>query len=180
VGGGLLDLLAVDVDVPMGVGVCIHLSATRSLPGRKRTKLTCVWNVEASLVLANLLHSRDGLVVQLNLLEVGLDARGSDGLGDDAVATDLGPGENDLGTSDGLAKLLGETLGRGDDVGVGDEEGLADAVVSKGRVGGDVDVLLLAVLDVFFLLEAGVSLDLVDGGNNARVGDNGIELAGER
>lgn len=149
------------------------------MPGRKRTKLTCVWNVEASLVLANLLDSRNGLVVELNLLEVGLDAGGSDGLGDDTVATDLGPGENDLGTSDGLAKLLGEALGRGDDVGVGDEEGLANAVVSKGRVGSDVDVLLLAVLDMLFLLEAGVSLDLVDGGNNTGVGDDGIELAGE-
>ena len=39
---------------------------------------------------ANLLHF---LVQQLDLLEVVADARGGDGLGDDTVAADLGPGE---------------------------------------------------------------------------------------
>ena len=113
---------------------------------------------------------------ELDLLEVGGDTSGSDGLGDDTVATDLGPGEDDLGGGDLLAETLAGLLGDGLDLGAGDEEGLADHVVAEGGVGGDVDALLLAVLDQLGALEDGVTLDLVGGGDDAGSVDDGLEL----
>lgn len=100
-----------------------------------------------------------------------MDAAGGDGLGDDAVAADLGPGEDDLGAG-GLV-LLGD-LGDG---GVVDEEGEVEAVVAKGRVGGDVDVLLLAEGDELVVLQqARVALDLVGGGDDAGGLDDGLDV----
>lgn len=113
---------------------------------------------------------------ELDLLEVGGDTSGSDGLGDDTVATDLGPGEDDLGGGDLLAETLAGLLGDSLDLGAGDEEGLADHVVAEGGVGGDVDALLLAVLDQLGALEDGVTLDLVGGGDDAGSVDDGLEL----
>lgn len=100
-----------------------------------------------------------------------MDAAGGDGLGNDGVAADLGPGEDDLGG--GGVELLSDLL---DDV-VLDEQGQAEAVVAEGGVGGDVDALLLGVLDEgVVLLEEGVALDLVDGGDDAGGVDNGLEV----
>ena len=70
----LLSLIAEDVDVP---------SRLVSDEG----------NVVAALLLANLLNLLDVLLGEIDLLEVGGDALGSDGLGDDTVTTDLSPGE---------------------------------------------------------------------------------------
>lgn len=64
-----------------------------------------VGDVETTgLVLANALDLLKVLAGKLNLLEVLLDARGSDGLGDDGVSADLSPGKDDLGGS-GLVLL---------------------------------------------------------------------------
>lgn len=86
-----------------------------------------VRNVEAAgLLLANLLDLGEVVFRQINLLEVLLDARRGDGLGDDGVAANLGPGEDDL--RGGGADAGGDLL----DGGVLDEEGLADHVVAEG------------------------------------------------
>lgn len=45
------------------------------------------------------------------------------------------------------------------------------------RVGGDVDALLLAVLDQVVALQDGVAFDLVGGGNDASAIDDGLELS---
>jgi len=92
------------------------------------------------------------------------------------VAADLGPGEDDLGGSDGLALLLGEVLGDGLDLGGVDEQGQTDGVVAKGRVGGDDDALLLAVLNQGVVGETRVAFDLVGGGDNAGGLDDSLEL----
>lgn len=64
-----------------------------------------VGDVETTgLVLADALDLLKVLAGKLNLLEVLLDARGSDGLGDNGVAANLGPGKDDLGGS-GLVLL---------------------------------------------------------------------------
>lgn len=113
----------------------------------------------------------DVVVIELDLLEVGGDAAGGDGLGDNAVAADLGPSQDDLGTS-GVV-LLGDGL----DGGVGDEKGQAEAVVSEGRIGGDVDALLLGVGDQgVVLVQAWVALDLVDRGADAGGFLDGLEV----
>lgn len=92
------------------------------------------------------------------------------------MAAELGPGEDDLGGGDGLAGGLGETLGDGLDLVGVDEQGHAPAVVAKGRVGGNVDVVLGAELDQRRVGEAGVTLDLVDGGGDTGVLDDGLKL----
>lgn len=92
------------------------------------------------------------------------------------MAANLGPGEDDLGGGDGLALLLGEALGDGLDLGGVDEQGEAAGVVAKGRVGGDDDALLLAVLDQGVVGQTGVALDLVGGGDNAGGLDDGLDL----
>lgn len=90
-----------------------------------RGERTCQRNVEAlGVLLANLVDGLDILVVDLDFLEVGRDAAGSDRLGDHTVATGLGPRQDDL-CAGGLV-LLGD-LGDG---GVVDEQGLAEAVVA--------------------------------------------------
>lgn len=87
------------------------------------------------------------------------------------MAADLGPGENDLGA--GGVVLLGDGL----DGGVGDEQGQAEAVVAEGRVGGDVDALLLGVGDQgVVLVQARVALDLVDRGDHAGGVGDGLEV----
>ena len=115
-----------------------------------------------------------------------MDAGCGDGLGDDGVATLLGPGEDNL--CGGGANAAGNLL---DDL-VLDEKGLADHVVTESLSGvsicqpawyeqtygvlGDVNVLLLAVLDQLGALEDGVTLDLVGGGDDAGSVDDGLEL----
>lgn len=92
------------------------------------------------------------------------------------MSTNLGPGEDDLGSGHGLALLLGELLGDGLDLGGVDEQGRANVVVAKGGVGGDDDVLLGAVLNQRQVREQWVALDLVDGGDNASLLDDGLDL----
>lgn len=113
VSGRLLVLLAEDVNVPAG------------LVGHVR-------GVVAAAVLAELGDLGNLLAGELDLLEVLDNARGSDGLGDDRVAADLGPVEDDLGGGDGLAGALGGLLSDGLDVGVGDEKRNVEHVVSEG------------------------------------------------
>lgn len=155
-GGVLLLLITKDVNVPLG-------AVSRG-------------DVEALGLLAELAELLDGLGVKLNLLEVLTDARGGDGLGDDEVAVEGRPGEDDLGGGDGLALGGAEALGDGLDLGDVDEEGEAPGVVAKGGVGGQDDALLLEVCDELGVGEARVALDLVDGGDDAGVLDDGLEL----
>lgn len=70
----LLSLITEDVDVP-----------SRLVSDER--------NVVAALLLANLLNLLDVLLGEIDLLEVGGDALGSDGFGDDTVTTDLSPGK---------------------------------------------------------------------------------------
>jgi hypothetical protein len=126
--------------------------------------------VATTLVSANLLNLLKVLLGQLDLLEVVADAGCGDGLGDDRVATDLCPGEDDL--CGGSVETLGDLL---DDL-VLDEEGFANHVVAEGRVLGDVNTLLAAPLDEVGLEETGVALDLVGGGGDTGAVDEGLEV----
>lgn len=138
--------------------------------------LTGGGDVVALRVLANLGNGLDGLIVELNLLEVGADAARGHRLGDDAASTDLGPGEDDLGRGNLGTLGLGQAVGDGLDLGGVDKEGVAKAVVAKGRVGGDVDVLLVAVVEELAAREPGVALDLVDGRDDTGIVDDSFEL----
>lgn len=95
------------------------------------------------------------------------------------MTTDLGPGENDLGRRDRLALGLGEALGDGLDVGLVDQEGHANVVVSKGGVSRDQDVLLGAVVDHGGVGQPGVALNLVNRRNDTGVVDDSLELPDE-
>lgn len=139
-------------------------------------RLTVEGNVEAVRGLAKLVQRSNSLVIQVNLLEVLGNASLGDRLGDDGVAANLGPGEDDLGGGDGLALLLGQVLGDGLDLVGVDEQRDALGVVAKGGVGGDDDALLGAVLDQGRVGETRVALDLVGGGDDAGGRDNGLEL----
>lgn len=139
-------------------------------------RLTVEGNVEAVGSLAKLVQRSDSLVVQVNLLEVLGNASLGDGLGDDGVAANLGPGEDDLGGGDGLALLLGQVLGDGLDLVGVDEQREALGVVAKGGVGGDDDALLGGVLDQGRVGETRVALDLVGGGDDTGGGDDSLEL----
>jgi hypothetical protein len=92
------------------------------------------------------------------------------------VAVEGRPGEDDLGGGDGLALGGAEALGDGLDLGDVDEEREAPGVVAKGGVGSQNDALLLEVCDELGVGEARVALDLVDGGDDAGVLDDGLEL----
>ncbi len=127
-------------------------------------------------LVTNLINSLNSLLVELNLLEVLTNARGSDGLGDDGVAANLSPGQQDVSGGDGLALGGREALSGGLDVGVSDEQRRADGVVAEGRVRCDDDALLGAVLDQLGRLEARVALDLVRGGDDASGIDGSLEL----
>lgn len=59
----------------------------------------------------------------------------------------------------------------------GDEERNVKHVVAKGRVGSDVDALLLAVFNKVVALQHGVTLNLVGGGDNTGAVNNGLELS---
>lgn len=109
----LLLLLTEDVDIPA-------------------RRVSNVRSVVASAVLAQLGHLGDFLGSELHLLEVLLDAGRRHRLGDDTVAADLGPGQDDLGRGDGGAEALGGGLSDFLDFGAGDEEGDAEAVVAEG------------------------------------------------
>jgi hypothetical protein len=147
-----------------------------------------VRNVEPTrLLLANLLNLHEVLFRELDLLEVLLNARRGDRLGDDAVSADLCPGENDL--CGGSAVGLGDGL----DGVVLDEQGNVEHVVAEclivlaclcgfvwllaaHRVLGDVNVLLLAVCDELGLEEAWVALNLVGSGSDTGTVDECLEV----
>jgi len=85
-----------------------------------------VGNVEAARLLdADLLNLLEVLLLELNLLEILLNARRSDRLGDDAVSTDRCPCEDDLC---GCGVVLGGDFLDGS---VLDEEGLVEHVVAE-------------------------------------------------
>ena len=109
----LLLFLAEDVDIPPG-----HVGDVRG--------------VITSALLAQFGHLGNLLRGKFNLLEVGLDTRCRHRLGDDAVATDLGPGQDDLGGGNLGAESLGRRLGNLLDLGAGDQQGNAEAVVTEG------------------------------------------------
>ena len=151
-GGLLLLRLVEDVDGPPG------------LVGN-------VWDVEAArLVLANLLNLLEVLLGKLDLLEVVTDTAGGDGLGNDGVTANLGPGKDDLsrGSTDAVGDLL--------DGLVGNEQGLTDHVVAEGRVLSDVNTLLTHPLDEVGLEEARVALDLVGSGGDTSSVDQSLEV----
>jgi hypothetical protein len=88
-------------------------------------RLTGLGNVETLGLLAELLKLLDSLLVDLNLLEVAANASGSNGLGNDDLVVEGGPGEDNLGGGDLLALGLAEALSDGLDLGGVDEERLA-------------------------------------------------------
>ena len=92
------------------------------------------------------------------------------------MAAHLGPGQDDLRRCHGPTHTLGGTVGDLLDLVPGDEKGFTDHVVTKGRVGGDVDALLLAVGDQGVGLQERVTFDLVGSGNDAGGSDDGLEL----
>lgn len=92
------------------------------------------------------------------------------------MAAQLRPCEDDLGGRDRLALGLGQALRNRLDLGRVDQQRQAPGVVAKGRVRRDQDVLLGGVLDELGVGDAWVTLDLVDGGDDASVLDDGLEL----
>lgn len=90
----------------------------------------------------------------------------------------LAPRQNHLRRRHGLSLRGGQALGDGFDFGSVDQKGDVEQVVPEGGVRGDEDVLGGGVLDELGLREAGVALDLVDGGDDAGVFDDGFELGG--
>lgn len=139
-------------------------------------RLTGVRDVESVRLLANLVDGLNGLVIDVDLLEVLRNTASGDRLGDNGVAAVLRPREDNLSGSHSLALGGGETLSGSLDVRMSNDEGLANTVVAKGRVGSDDDVLLLEVLDQGKVEDARVTLNLVDGRDDASVVDDGLEL----
>lgn len=92
------------------------------------------------------------------------------------MAVEGRPGEDNLGGGHGLALGGAEALGDGLDLGDVDEEGETPGVVAKGGVGGQDNALLLEVCDELGVGEARVALDLVGGGDDTGVLDDGLEL----
>jgi hypothetical protein len=81
-----------------------------------------------------------------------------------------------VSTSDGFTSALSNGLSDLLHFRAGDQEGNVKTVVAKGRVGSNVDTLLLAVLNKVVALQDGVTLNLVGGGNNTGAVNNGLEL----
>lgn len=111
------------------------------------------------------------LIIELEVeaVEVALDAGGSQALGQDNVAAGGAPVQEDLG---GSAVVL---LGNADNGGV-----LELVAASEGRVGLDLDAILVAQVDESLTLAEGVNLDLVDGGDNVGVFNEALEVGGTK
>lgn len=90
-------------------------------------------------------------------METHSNAGRSDRLGDNTVSLRDSPGNENL--SSGSVGLLGDLLNSL----VSDDGRATGDVLSERRVGGDVDLLLGAVLEELSLLKERVRLDLVDG-----------------
>ena len=129
----------------------------------------------AALVLVGeFLDRLDVFLIKLDLLEVLGNTGRRHRLGNDGVTANLAPSQNDL--SRGGALLLSDGL----DLRTCDQQGNVEEVVAKGRVGGDVDVLLLGVGDEFITREDRVAFDLVHSWDDAGLVDKLFEgLCGE-
>lgn len=148
--------------------------------GRIHAPLTLAsGKVESLWGFTKLVEVSDSLVIKSDFLKVFQDSLRRDRFGDDGVAVKLGPGENDLCGSDSLALDLGETLCDGLDLWDVDEQREAEEIVSKCGIRCDDDALFLAVFDQRRVRDSRVSLNLVDGGNNARVLDDCLQLITE-
>ena len=122
------------------------------------------------MLIRELLDSSDIIFAKFDLLEVLCNPGGGNRLGDDRVTADLAPGQNDLS---GCSALI---LGYGLDLRTCDEERDVKEVVAEGRVGGDVDVLLLGVGDELLARKDGVTLDLVNSRNEVGLLDQSFEV----
>lgn len=154
--GVLLLLITKDTDVPRWV--------------------VSLGNVEALRALAELLEVLNGLFVELDFLEVLTDTRGSDRFGDDGVVAENRPSNDDLGGGDSLAPGGSESVGNGLDLGVVDEQRDVPAIIAEGRVGCDDDVLLGGVFNQGKVGKARVTLDLINGGDNASGGNDAFQV----
>ena len=121
------------------------------------------------MLIGEFLNSSNVLLIQLNLLEVLRNPRWRDRLGDDRVATDLAPSQNDLRRRSAL--LLSNSL----DLWARDEEWDVEEVVAKGRVGGDVNVLLLRVGDELLAGKDRVPFNLKGTGHDIGFLDQGLQ-----
>ena len=92
------------------------------------------------------------------------------------MSTDLSPRKDDLRRSDlllqGTAELFGDVL----DLGSVDEKGYIPVVIAERRVGGNVDIVLLAEVHEVWLDKARVALDLVHSGRDAGIPNHSLEL----
>lgn len=91
------------------------------------------------------------------------------------VAED-GPGNNDLGSSNGLSLGGTETVGNSLDLGGIDEQRDVPAVVTESGVRSDNDVLLGAIFDQRKVGDTRVTLDLVDSRDNAGGSNDSLKL----
>ena len=113
----------------MGSRLLLRLTENVNVPARL---VSSVRNVEATRHLADSSDLSDLLGGKVDLLEVLNDTVGSDRLGNDAVATNLRPVEDDLSGGDGLAGALGSLLGDFLDLGAGYQQRHANHVVTEG------------------------------------------------
>ena len=157
-------------------------------------KCSRLTNVVPPVASAELLELLDGVLGQVDLLQVRDDALGRDGLGDDRVATNLSPCDQDLSRRgadpvgsievslcteqipNDAVRALNLLLSNRLDFLVLEQLGLANVVVAERRVSGDVDVVFLVVLDDVLDRQQRVALELVDGGSNAGLLDQDIDL----
>lgn len=105
----------------------------------------------------------DGLNVlgsqgEVEAVQVALNARGGQALGQNNVASSSVPVEQDLGSA------LVVLLGNGVDCGV-----FKLVTTSQGRVSLDLNAVLVAKLDESLALAEGVNFDLVDSGNDGGI-----------
>lgn len=107
------------------------------------------------------------LELEVEAVEVALDAAGRQALGQDNVAAGGVPVQENL--SRGLAVLLGDGA-----------DGRVLELVATGQrgVGLDLDAVLGAELDESLTLAEGVDLDLVDGGDDLAGGQEGVHVGG--
>ena len=121
------------------------------------------------VLLAELIDGLDilGGELEVEAVEVALDAVGSQALGQDNVAASSVPVEEDLGG--GLAVLLSDAA-----------DGRVLELVASGerRVRLDEDAVLGAEVDKSLALAEGVELHLVDGGDDLGVVEEVVDVAG--
>ena len=180
--------LCTNINAPSGYNsLCLHNPDVH--PVRGRLLLCLAKNVDVpswlvghirgvvtSGVLANLTDLFHLFRRQVDFLEVLDNTVRSHGLGDDTVAAHLRPGQDDLRRCHRPTHAFGGAVGDFLDLVPGDEKGFTDHVVTKGRVGRDVDALLLAVGDQGVGLQERVTFDLVGSGNDIGGSDDGLEL----